>query len=181
MSNNIVVGIDFGKTICDIVNSRQKNLPAEMQPNFLANPFVPGAPEVIKELVEAAGPKNLHIVSKATLLSEIHIKEWLRVNGFWVLTGMIPYHLHFCRERKDKAAICQHLGVTHFIDDRLEVLYHLESVPTRIALNPRREDPDEIPFFKRMEAGDWGTPFPIQVVTSWAEIKRVILISMLEC
>ncbi|MBP9855708.1 MAG: hypothetical protein KBC48_00150 [Candidatus Pacebacteria bacterium] len=181
MSNKTVLGIDFGWTICKIINGRQKNLAAEMQPNFLENPFVDGAPEVIKELVEVIGAKNMHIVSKADLLSEIHIKDWLRVNGFWTLTGMIPYddHLHFCRERKEKAAICEKLGITHFIDDRLEVLYHLRSVPTRLALNPRREDPDEVPFFRKMKDEDWGSPFPIQIAQNWIEAKRFIFLSML--
>jgi hypothetical protein len=31
----------------------------------------------------------------------------------------------FCRQRHEKAAICRELGLTHFIDDRLEVLSHL--------------------------------------------------------
>ncbi len=180
MSNKTVLGIDFGKTICNILNGQKKYLPAEMQPHFLENPFVEGAPEVIGELVQAIGAKNLYIVSKAVLLSELPIQEWLREKHFWELTGMRSYHLHFCRERKDKAAICEKLGITHFIDDRLEVLYHLESVPTRVALNPRPEDPDEIPFFKRLETGDWGTPFPIHIAPTWIEIKRIIFLSMME-
>jgi len=49
---------------------------------------------------------------------------------FWTATGVAPDHLRFCLERRDKALHCHELGVTHFIDDRLDVLEHLRgSVP----------------------------------------------------
>jgi hypothetical protein len=44
--------------------------------------------------------------------------------------------MHFCRARADKAPICKSLGVTHFVDDRLEVLGYLSSVPVRYLFQP---------------------------------------------
>ena len=45
-------------------------------------------------------------------------------------------HVHFCNERSEKEAICRELGVTHFIDDHLEVLLYLKSVPYRFLFAP---------------------------------------------
>ena len=51
---------------------------------------------------------------------------------------MPPDNLQFCLERAQKAEICRDLGLTHFIDDRADVLEHLEPVvPHRYLFGPQ--------------------------------------------
>jgi hypothetical protein len=50
---------------------------------------------------------------------------------FFGRTRIPEASLHFVRERRDKAPVCQRLGVTHFVDDRLDVLAHLDAVEHR--------------------------------------------------
>ncbi|MEV7330303.1 hypothetical protein [Micromonospora sp. NPDC093244] len=45
--------------------------------------------------------------------------------------------VHFCRTRPDKAPIARRLGLTHVVDDKLEVLGYLDSVPHRYLFRPR--------------------------------------------
>jgi hypothetical protein len=51
----------------------------------------------------------------------------------------VPDHLRFCFERHEKARHCLDLGLTHFLDDRLDVLAHLEGVvPHRYLFGPQK-------------------------------------------
>ncbi len=143
-----VLGIDFGRTICDIGSGRVTTGRAEVDPHFFDLPFVCGAVEAVRGFVPFFGPQSIHIVSKCAPESEGAIKEWLNRNEFWILTDMLEGNIHFCRERHQKDGICRELGITHFIDDRRQVLYPMDNVRIRIALNPRDDDPDEAPFIK---------------------------------
>lgn len=143
-----VLGIDFGRTICDIGSGHVTTGRAEVDPHFFDLPFVDGALEQIKSFVPLFGPQSMHIVSKCAPESEDPIKGWLARKNFWELTGMREGNIHFCRERDQKFEICLELGVSHFVDDRREVLHYLRGVGTKIALNPRDDDPDEAPFIK---------------------------------
>lgn len=75
------------------------------------------------------------------------------------LDKIIPWkNVFFCKLRHEKAPIAANLGITHFVDDRLEVLSHMTTVPNRFALNP---------------TADQIAKFPadgIVVVSSWKEI-----------
>ena len=141
-----VLGIDFGQTICDLAARESKVGHATLDPQFLDLPFVIGAVEAIRSFVPLFGPRSMHIVSRCVEESERPIKEWLDRNDFWILTGMREDNIHFCRERHQKDGICRDLGITHFIDDRREVLSCMRDVRMKIALNPRDDDPDEAPF-----------------------------------
>ncbi len=51
---------------------------------------------------------------------------------------MAPGNLRFCLQRPQKADHCRELGITHFIDDRSDVLRHLEGiVPKRYLFGPQ--------------------------------------------
>lgn len=41
-------------------------------------------------------------------------------------------HVRFCRDRAGKVPICRELRITHFIDDRADVLGHLEGTVPRL-------------------------------------------------
>ncbi|MDO8183471.1 MAG: hypothetical protein Q7T49_00600 [bacterium] len=160
-----VLGVDFGYTISwPNVRDGQRLLIHE-DADFLSREFVEGAPEAVKTLVKVFGPAYVYIVSKCEEAAEARIMEWLDAKEFWYLTGMKRENVRFCRERHQKFEICLELGITHFVDDRREVLHYLRGVGTKIALNPRDDDPDEVPF----------TQAPIMVARNWPQVKNLIL------
>ncbi len=170
-----VLGIDFGRTICDIGAGHVTTGRAEVDPQFFTLPFVNGAVEAIKSFAPLFGPRSMHIVSKCAPESEGAIKEWLARKNFWQLTGMREGNIHFCRERHEKNPICCKLGVTHFVDDRREVLAHMSEVRTRVALNPRDDDPDEKPFLNQpYRPTPWEKLNPILVAPDWAKAGELI-------
>jgi hypothetical protein len=63
--------------------------------------------------------------------------EWLAHHDFYTRTGVTPGRVRFSRERPDKAAVAAEPGPTHFIDDRLEVLGHLETVGNLFPFRPQ--------------------------------------------
>jgi hypothetical protein len=175
-----VLGIDFGMTICGLKVEDGETVKSKDDADFFKRPFLGGAIQIIKELVSLFGPRSVYIISKCALESERLIKEWLRRNNFWQLTGMREENIRFCRQRHEKADHCRELGVTHFVDvdDRREVLSHLSEVGVRIALNPRDDDPDEAPFLKQSLRDDPFTKYlqrPVVVAKTWEEAQEVIL------
>ncbi len=95
---------------------------------------------MITKLVKACARQG-YIISKVTPIQETRAKKWLHNNNFYATTGISVDQVHFCAERADKAPIAQRLGLTHFIDDRPEVLAHMEGiVPYRILFQGNEED-----------------------------------------
>jgi len=109
----------------------------------MRTPAVVGAFEAIAELVEGfAGA--VWLVSKCGPKIQARSRAWLDHHGFWAATGVDPDNLRFCRERRDKAVHATQLGLTHFVDDRLDVLAHLQGLVGRRFLfgpQPRRSSP----------------------------------------
>jgi hypothetical protein len=154
------IGIDVGRVIIDSANEHtDKSFFGE---NFLKSTAVPEAFWSIAELCDHF-KGEAYIVSKCGALIQKKTREWFRYHNFHVLTGLRPEHMHFCRERSDKAIICAELGITDFIDDRLEVLgYLLHPVQHRILFQGRER---EIAKHKQ------HLPSVIQL-DSWAEVRK---------
>ncbi len=79
-------------------------------------------------------------IARIALRTEEKTRLWLAHHNLLDVLGLDPEALHFCRKRPDKGPICKRLGVTHFIDDRMDVLTHLTSVRHRILFGPQDED-----------------------------------------
>jgi hypothetical protein len=59
-------------------------------------------------------------------------------------------HLVFCRRRPEKAEHCERLAITHFIDDRVDVLEPMRGrVPHLFLFGPQRAP---------LPAGEWCAP-----------------------
>lgn len=129
-------GIDIGGVIID----REKNDNTDTSlfgPNYLNALALPDVMESISTINRDIFPNETYIISKCGANIERKSREWLKHNGFYEKTGMAEDKVHFCRERRDKAPIAQKLGLTHFIDDKLEVLgYMKDIVPHRLLFNP---------------------------------------------
>ncbi len=128
------IGIDIGGVIIDKANDDQDT--SLFQENYLMATEVVGAREAIKRLAgEKAFAQRIWIVSKCGEKIERRSREWLHHNGF---AEFVPEsRWRFCRDRSEKAAIAKELGLTHFVDDKLEVLHWMHGiVRNRILFRP---------------------------------------------
>lgn len=126
---------------------------------------LPDSIDVITKLVKACGGEG-YIISKVTPIQEERAKKWLHNTDFYATTGIPVDHVHFCAERAEKAPIAQKLGLTHFIDDRPEVLAHMAGVvPYRILFQGNEED-----FITHQAKLRYAYR-----THSWKEIERLLL------
>ena len=93
--------------------------------NALHNGPITEARDWMRSLVSRIGPENVFIVSKVGARAE---KLWATVlweTGFYRFTGMSRDNVYWVRERtgeNGKAPVVQRLRLTHFVDDRCDVL-----------------------------------------------------------
>jgi hypothetical protein len=131
-----VLGVDFGRVINDGSSHPSGDDTAFLtgsEEAMLATPAMAGAFESLGRLTTLFQGR-IWIVSKAGTRIQANTERWLLHHGFFKATGVPTDHLRFVRTRADKAAVCQELGMTHFVDDRAEVLQALEGVVERLYL-----------------------------------------------
>lgn len=76
--------------------------------------------EVLPRLV-ARFEGRAWVISKCGPRVQERTLQWLDHHDFYRKTGVQRENVRFCRKRADKAGHCAELGITHMIDDRLEV------------------------------------------------------------
>jgi hypothetical protein len=98
--------------------------------SFLSTPEVYGAWDSLDDLDIAR--HELHIISKCGPDVERKSLLWLSSEGFFL---HVPQHrIHFVRKRHLKAPMAQALELDIFIDDRQDVLDHMEGVVKHLIL-----------------------------------------------
>lgn len=159
MSKTEALGVDFGGVIMLLNRSGEGS---EFTPNSLPNAF-----ESLQRLAEKRFGDKIFIVSKAQPETQEKVLAWLLEKHFYEFTGINPRNVNFCIERNEKAAICQRLGITHFIDDRLENLGHISEIGVKnLYLFQGQDD----------EVKDNGKFLPlVHRVDSWQEILDELL------
>jgi hypothetical protein len=120
------IGIDIGGVIIDRANDDEDT--SLFGDNYLNARPVAGAIEALQKLNTEIFPKEVFIVSKCGEKIEARSREWLKAKGVYEKTGIPESNVHFCRQRADKAPIARKLGLTHFVDDRLEVLGYMRGI-----------------------------------------------------
>lgn len=159
--SKLILGVDVGGVITDPVNDDTDK--SFLGPDYLGTTAVPGAFEALRELrVRLNG--LVYVVSKCKLKTELKTRRWLAHHRFYDVTGISPANVFYCRERHEKAPICEDIGATHFIDDRLEVLGYLTTVPNKILFRPKE---------KEVEANSQHLP-SVTRVESWAEALQLL-------
>ena len=128
-------------------------------------PFT-GALETLSSITRL-GFSEIHIVSRVD--PEFWIKErvraWLRQHGF---ESVVPLsRLHFCEKWHEKAPLCERLGVTHFIDDRLEALEPMVGKIEHLLLF-RPWTKEDKPRWHLVEDGK------VVLVKSWTEVRKYL-------
>jgi hypothetical protein len=157
------IGIDIGKVIMAPVQGGKTDtsfLQGDLA-RALQTPPSPGAIAGVRRLVEAFGGQAW-LISKAGPSVQFKTKQWLRHWDFYRETGLPQSHLRFCLRRPEKAGHCKQLLITHFIDDRLDVLKHLRGLTEQLYLFGEQPKLDRIP--------DW-----VVHVVDWRETTERVL------
>jgi hypothetical protein len=103
----------------------------------MRTPPAPGAFEALAELCDAVDGRAW-LVSKCGPRIEARTRAWLAHHRVSARTGLRPGHVRFCRRHPDKAVHCRALGIGAFVDDRADVLHHLDGVvPLRLLFGPQ--------------------------------------------
>ncbi|MDP4012079.1 MAG: hypothetical protein Q8R00_00525 [Candidatus Nanoarchaeia archaeon] len=133
------LGVDIGGVIIDRINDSKDT--SFFSDNYLNTTAVPGAFEYLSKLNKGIFKDKLFIVSKCGENNQRKSLEWMTHTGFYEITGIPKERLHFCRERSGKGPICAKIGITHFIDDRLEVLkYMIDYVDNLYLFKPQESE-----------------------------------------
>ena len=156
------LGVDIGGVIIDRVSEERSG---DLAADFAAAMPVAGAFESIARLVERHFGEHVWLVSRCDEPAEPFILAWLKRHDFFRVTGVAPERVRFCRERRDKATICRELGVTHFVDDRHDVLGPLVGIVAHLYL--LRSRGTEMPAAATLPPG-------IARVTRWSEIVEAL-------
>lgn len=132
--------------------------------HYLRTPAVPGAFDGLAAQVAGRFGPAVHLVSKCGEQTEARTRHWLAHHGFYRRTGVLPDHVHFCRSRAAKAPMAAGLGLTHFVDDKLEVLSYLSTVPHRFLFHP---GPAEVTAYAQHLAA-------VRRVENWPELVAAL-------
>lgn len=126
---NKKLGIDIGRVIMAPISGGKSDtsfLSGNIE-QAMKTPPSPYAIEGVKCLVKLFEGK-VWLVSKAGINTQNKTRLWLEHQDFYNKTGLEKHNIRFCLKRHEKAGYCDELGITHFIDDRLDVLKHLRYV-----------------------------------------------------
>lgn len=157
-------GVDIGGITIDRVNNTTDT--SFSGDRYLETHAVPGVFDALHVLNHRKFKGEIYFIPKCGEVVEEKTVHWLEYNQVFRRTCIDPSHIFFCRERKDKAVICKELGITHFVDDRLEVLGYLKGiVPYRFLLNSQSEEVQE----HKQHLVD------VTKVDSWLELKEQLL------
>lgn len=164
MNKKIALGVDIGNVI---INNRLNDPEVNKVDEAVYAAFPPseGVFDALKTLNDYF-KGEAYLLSKCTEWAQIQILLWLKTHDFYAKTGIKQENVYFVRQRHEKDAVCRKLGITHFIDDRLEVLSHMiESTPNLMLFQP---DQDEVNEFKEFLP-------KVTVVSDWNDVVAKII------
>lgn len=153
-----VLGVDVGGVIIDKVNDGTDT--SFFSDNYLKTTAVPDAFETLAKLNEIF-KGNVVIVSKAGKNTASKTLKWMQHHNFHNITKIPDGKIYFCQKRAEKAPICEKLGITHFIDDKLEVLNYLTTVPHKYLFMADKKDKE-------------AAKSPIEIMDSWQEVLKLV-------
>ncbi|MEP3890465.1 MAG: hypothetical protein ABJN69_08345 [Hellea sp.] len=131
------IGVDIGGVI--IKPARASGDTSFFSSGYLDTPVVKGAIESVAKLNASVFPGQVFLVSKAKSGTAQKTREWLHHQSFYERTGLTEDKLFFCAKREGKVPIAKRLGLTAFIDDRIDVLGHLSQIQNRFLFAENRE------------------------------------------
>jgi hypothetical protein len=162
--NPETLGIDIGGVIIEPTNSKSDT--SFLTGDHLRTPAQENALETIRALALHRFGEHIYLVSKCGPRVQARTREWLAAQEFYERASVAPSRVHFCLRRDEKASICEALGITHFIDDRLEVLSYMVAVPNLYLFRPR--DSEVANFAEHLAR--------VTRVESWNEVRQALLL-----
>ncbi len=156
------LGIDVGRVLlcpADADGRPDTSFLDGADADALATPAAPGVWEVVPALVRAFAGRVM-IVSKAGPRIEALTRRWFAHHAFFARTGVPADAVRFCRKRPEKRDHALLHGLTHFIDDRPDVLHHLHGA---------------VPFLYLFGAQDRPAPPWVIPVADWAAVAAALL------
>lgn len=157
------IGVDIGGVVIARLGAGTDADTSFRSADFLATDLVDGALDGLRALHERFDGR-VYLVSKAGVRTEHRTRRFLQAHDLTGRTGVPAWNVWFCRRRPDKAEIATELGLTHFVDDRLEVLGYLDAVPHRLLFRP---DPAEVRRYPDVLPA-------VTVLSTWPEVLSAV-------
>ncbi|GAB2806668.1 hypothetical protein GCM10022221_00040 [Actinocorallia aurea] len=149
------LGVDLGRVV--VGANRQADGRVFLDDPRLM-PLIEGAFEILPRIVERFNGRAW-VISRVSEEGEPMSLAWLEHHEFYKVTGIPRAHIRYCRRRADKAQHCAELGITHMIDDRMDVHRAIRDVvPHRYLFGPQDEP-----------APDWVVP-----TLTWCDVDEAI-------
>lgn len=159
-----VLGVDIGNVIINhrLSDPNDKTLHEERYSTIPATDDAFNALKILNDYFKG----EVYLISKCTQWAEEKILTWLKDNNFYSKTGINANNIYFVRELHEKDAVCRKLGVTHFIDDKLEVLSHMiKSTPYLFLFQPYQDEVNEFEEFVSK----------VTIVNTWNQVIEKII------
>ncbi len=136
------IGIDIGRVLISVGDGRHDtSFLSGGEEAAMATPPMQDAIQCVKALSRRTGG-NIWLVSKCGERIAGRSRRWLARWRFFAQVEVDPSHLRFCKKRPDKAIHARQLRLTHFVDDRADVLVHLRDlVPHLYLFGPQEAAP----------------------------------------
>jgi hypothetical protein len=165
MSTLPSIGVDLGNVIIDHKNfGTTENYVLTQDYNLI--PPVTNALEALRKLNESRFMDRVFIIYNASEIIDSKIFGWLNYNDFFRQTGIDKGHVLRSNTGRKKNLFCKNMQLTHFVDDRLEVLNCLMGlVPNLYLLNGQWEE------IKK----HGGVVHHVNFTSCWNEIADLIL------
>lgn len=155
------LGIDVGRVLISAGNESRPDTSfiGGTLEDAMATPPFEGMFEVVPALVRRFDGQ-VWIVSKCGKRIQERTLQWFEHHHFFERTGINSRNVRFCLQRPDKAVHCRELGITHFIDDRIDVLQAMVGiVQNRYLFGPQRV----------------STAVGMQHLVTWNDVSRELL------
>lgn len=155
------LGIDVGRVLISPVDSTSPDTSfiGGTLEDALNTPPYDGMFDVVPALVELFEGR-VWIVSKCGPRIQQRTLQWFEHHRFFERTGIARDRVRFCLKRPDKAIHCRELGISHFIDDRVDVLQPMTgSVRNLFLFGPQRGK----------------TPAHMHHVETWRQVSEALL------
>jgi hypothetical protein len=155
LGNVIIDHVGFGTTDEYVNNGDYNQIPA-----------LNDAVSSLQKLNSEVFKNDVYVVYNATNVADSKIMTWLTHNNFFEMTGIDPTKIIRSESGRNKRPFCVKNKITHFIDDRLEVLTGLVgTVPNLYLLGGQ---PKEIELFKESLKN-------VYVAPDWKHILNLLI------
>lgn len=125
-----VLGIDVGGVIVNKAGDFGDT-------SFFSDRYLETPPtEQVFEVLERVVPMfdDVLIISKCGRNIQRKTMEWMDHHDFYGKTGISRSKFNFCLKRPEKVGIAQFWGVTHYVDDRIDIIKSMKDVVPHLFL-----------------------------------------------